>query len=114
MTFSATVNSSLEKALSSLAEAVAHRAVERQKEESTISLLRAEIRELRSENDKLRQEIEQEKLATKVIDRLGRSPTALPTTPARRRRKSEPAQDDDLQTLTDTIEARAVHLFPAP
>lgn len=116
MTFNATVNSSLEKALSSLAQAVSQRAVERQKEESTIALLRAEIRELRADNDKLRAELDQEKLATKVIDRLGRAPTALPT--PRRRRKSttgEGLDDEGLQALASSIEAREprpVQLYP--
>lgn len=76
MTFSATVDSSLEKAISKLAEQVNRRAMEKSQEESEVTRLKGVIRELEEENRKLHKDLEQERLATKVIERLGSSPPA--------------------------------------
>ncbi|MBY0450221.1 MAG: DUF87 domain-containing protein [Cyanobacteria bacterium] len=87
LVFQATQNSSLEKAISQLTEAVAKRSIEKQKEESELSVLKATIRELNAENERLKKELEQEKMATKVIERLGNSPPASKTASTRSRIK---------------------------
>lgn len=89
MTFSATVDSSLEKAISKLAEQVNRRAMEKKQEESEVTRLKGVIRELEEENRKLHKELEQERLATKVIERLGSTPPS-----SRSRRKSAYAELD--------------------
>lgn len=85
MRFHATSDSSLERAISKLAEEVAKRAFERQKEESETNRLKAVIRDLEEENRRLKKELEQEQMATKVIERLGSS---KPEGTTSRRRKS--------------------------
>jgi len=71
MTFHATTNSSMKSAITMLADAIAERAHEKEQEDSQINQLKAQIRELKQLNEKLRKELEQEQLATKVIDRIG-------------------------------------------
>ncbi len=112
MNFHATVNSSMEKAIASLTEAVAQRAVEKQKEESEIALLKAQIRELKKDNENLRKELEQEQLATKVIERLEKSPTSS-TSSSRRPRKPGGQDDAALQAkIAEKIEESSRRLHP--
>ena len=75
MQFQALTNNSLNDALSQLSEQVSRRASEAVKEKSEATRLRSIIHDLEDKNRKLREELEQEKLATKVIDRLGSTPT---------------------------------------
>jgi hypothetical protein len=74
MSFTATSDSSMEKALAKLTEQVAKRTAEKREEQAEVARLKAVIRELETENKKLHKELEEERLATKVIERLGNSP----------------------------------------
>jgi 5-bromo-4-chloroindolyl phosphate hydrolysis protein len=96
MQFQATVNSSLDKALAQLTEAVAKRSAERKQEQSESTRLKQVIRELEEENRKLKQELMQEQLATKVIERLGSRPaeSKLPSPGGASRRKLSAAERD--------------------
>lgn len=85
--FTAAEDSSLENALKGLAQEVNRRAVQRREEESEVNRLKSVIKDLEAENRKLQQELHEERLATKVIDRLGSSPPAAPRT--RKSRLSE-------------------------
>ncbi len=79
--FTAAEDSSLETALKALAGEVNRRAIQRREEESEVNRLKAVIKDLEAENRKLQQELNEERLATKVIDRLG----ATPVTPKTRK-----------------------------
>ncbi len=74
--FSAAEDKSLDEAVSQLAKLVAHRTIQKKEEESEITRLKQVIRDLEEENQKLHQEIQEEKMATKVIERLGSAPVA--------------------------------------
>jgi hypothetical protein len=79
MVFHAASDTSLERAISKLAEEVAKKAFERHKEEAEVNRLKKIIRDLEEENKKLQKELEQEQMATKVIERLGNTkPTGSP------------------------------------
>jgi hypothetical protein len=75
MHFQAVTNHSLSDALTQLSEQVSRRASEKAQEKSESTRLKSIIHDLEEQNRKLREELEQEKLATKVIDRLGATPT---------------------------------------
>ncbi len=115
MNFSATKNSSMEKALSMLTEAVASRATEKQAEESQITQLKMHIRDLKRENEKLRKDLEQEQLATKVIDRLnnGGSTASLNSSGVgSRRRKKSAAEDAKMAAIAERIAEANEQLHP--
>ncbi|MDX2084670.1 MAG: DUF87 domain-containing protein [Candidatus Melainabacteria bacterium] len=102
LNFTAVSNSSLNSALGKLAEQVEKRAKQKQEEDTEIVRLKAQVRELEQKNRKLMQELEQERLATKVIERLGGNVPAGglpgleagPSLPTARKRKSAKGLDD--------------------
>ncbi|MGE0201930.1 MAG: DUF87 domain-containing protein [Candidatus Melainabacteria bacterium] len=92
--FHAAANTSIETALSSLTKMVAHRTQQRAAEDNELNQMKAVIRELEKQNKKLAQELEEERMATKVIERLGSTPTA-----ATRKRQNKSAYEmmDELE-----------------
>lgn len=76
MTFHATSDSSMEKALSTLSNEINKRAYEKKEEQTEITRLKGVIRELEEDRRKLVQELEQERMATRVIERLGSAPAS--------------------------------------
>jgi hypothetical protein len=81
--FSAAVDGSLDTALKTLSQEINRRFVQKKEEDSEIARLKAVIRDLEEENRKLQQDLNEERMATKVIERLGSTPAA--TTPRTRR-----------------------------
>jgi len=77
--FNAAENKSLSEALEVLSKMVMQRTAQRQEEECELKKLKSVINELESENNKLVRELEQEQMATKVIDRLGTKPPSKGT-----------------------------------
>ena len=69
-------DSALEGAMRALASEVNKRAVQRREEESEVTRLKAVIKDLEGENRKLEQELNEERLASRVIDRLGATPVS--------------------------------------
>ncbi|MEB3205872.1 MAG: DUF87 domain-containing protein [Vampirovibrionales bacterium] len=82
MAFQAATNGSMDAAIRKLTEAINKNAQAKQLEEAEVSRLKSYIKQLEKEKQQLIKELEQEKLATKVIERLGSEGTA---SPARRR-----------------------------
>lgn len=74
--FNATTDSSMDESLSRLSEMINKRAIEKQKEESEANRLKAVIRDLEKQLKKVQKELEEERMATKVIERLGSKPPA--------------------------------------
>ncbi len=99
-TFSAKANTSLEDVFNKLSEEVARRAYKKADEESEAKKLKAVIHQLEKENTKLEKELEQERMATKVIERLGSKPTARQEANAEAHRKRKTGAE-----LIDDIEA---------
>lgn len=114
MTFSATKNESMEKALSGLAKAIEERSKEKDHEDTEIESLKGYISHLKKENEKLLKELEQERMATKVIERLhGITPDVdIPKAGNKRRRKKK---DDDLTLalIADKIAESQTKLHPS-
>jgi uncharacterized protein with von Willebrand factor type A (vWA) domain len=96
MTFHATSDSSLEKAVSSLANEVNRRTAEKKQEESEITRLKGVIKELEEDRRRLAEELEREKLATKVIERLGSLPPVSSGRTPRPRKSGYEQLDDGL------------------
>ncbi len=69
-TFQAVTDIGLQRAVEALAEQIAFRAEEKRQEQSEVNKLKMRIRELENENAQLKDELGQEKLATKVIKRI--------------------------------------------
>lgn len=69
-TFQAVTDIGLQRAVEALVEQIAVRSEEKRQEQSEINRLKTRIRELELENAQLRDELGQEKLATKVIKRI--------------------------------------------
>ena len=102
-TFSATTDTSIEKALAGLTQAVAQRAKQRDQEDSEITILKGQIKELKAQNEKLREELDQERLATKVIERLDGSlplSSGMTLATARRSRSRKPQIENDGSVAT--------------
>lgn len=95
MQFSATGSNSLNEALSGLEELVARRAFEKREEQSEVNKLKAVIRELEADKRKLEKELEEERMATKVIERLGGGHTRS------RSSKPKPAEKTAYEKLDD-------------
>ncbi|MFN8615058.1 MAG: DUF87 domain-containing protein [Vampirovibrionales bacterium] len=117
-TFSATKNESMEKALSGLSQAIKARAEDRQKEDSEVEHLKKFIKHLKAENEKLKKELEQERLATKVIERIhGVTPEGVgevsnaAASGARSRRRSR-REDVTLALIADKVAEAETRLHP--
>lgn len=113
MTFSSVKNESMDKALAGLTEAIKQRATERAKEDSEITQLKSYISQLKKENAKLLHELEQERMATKVIERLhGVTPEVdIPDGGSKRKRRKK---DDNLTMalIADKIAESQQKLHP--
>lgn len=69
-TFQAVTDIGLQKAVAALAEQIAVRAEEKKQEDSEINKLKIRVRELENECAQLKDELSEEKMATKVIKRI--------------------------------------------
>lgn len=72
--FSAAADTELDAALKTLGQEINRRIVQKKEEDSEIARLKAVIRDLEDENRKLEKELNEERMATKVIERLGSAP----------------------------------------
>jgi hypothetical protein len=73
VTFTPATNKSLDAVMERLSKQVEQKAEELKLEQSEIERLKEVIRKLERKNEKLREELERERMATKVIERLGGS-----------------------------------------
>lgn len=114
LTFSATKNESMDKALSGLTEAIKQRASEKSKEDSEITQLKSYISQLKKENEKLLKELEQERMATKVIERLhGVTPDVdIPEAGSKRKKRKKKDDDLTLALIADKIAESQQKLHP--
>ncbi|MDH4378741.1 MAG: DUF87 domain-containing protein [Vampirovibrionales bacterium] len=116
-TFSATKNESMDKALSGLSAAIKARAEERVHEDSEIEQLKKFIKTLKGENEKLKKELEQERLATKVIERIhGVTPEGLGEVASgsgRPRRRTTRREDLTLALIADKVNEADQRLHPS-
>lgn len=85
-TFQAVTDIGLQRAVEALAEQIAIRGEEKRQEQSEINKLKLRIRELENENAQLKDELGQERLATKVIKRIEIQEPAIPKPVARSRK----------------------------
>ncbi len=87
-TFQAVTDVGLQRAVEALAEQIAVREEEKRQEQSEINKLKMKIKDLEDENARLKDELGQERLATKVIKRIEIQTDELPPpkAPVRRRR----------------------------
>lgn len=94
-TFQAVTDIGLQRAVEALADQIATRMEEKRQEQSEVNKLKVRIRELENENAHLKDELGQEKLATKVIKRIEIQDPAMPKaiTPRRKTKSSIPASD---------------------
>jgi hypothetical protein len=83
MNFSAAAGQELDAAMQSLTQAINKRVVQKKEEDAEVARLKAVIRDLEEENRKLHKELQEEKLASKVIERLGSTPAATEARPKR-------------------------------
>lgn len=74
MNFSAVADHELESALKALSSEISRRMVQKREEDSEVARLKAVIRDLEQENKKLHKDLQEERMATKVIERLGATP----------------------------------------
>lgn len=79
MNFSAAADSELSSALKALTQEINRRVVQKREEDAESTRLKAVIRELEEENRKLQKELQEERLASKVIERLGSTPASTST-----------------------------------
>jgi hypothetical protein len=96
MNFHAATDKTLEKALSGLLTQVEARTAEKRKQESESERLKAVIRSLEEQVRKLEKELNEERLASRVIDRLGSLPPVSSSASGRRssRKKASDFADD--------------------
>ncbi|MBY0402580.1 MAG: DUF87 domain-containing protein [Cyanobacteria bacterium] len=87
--FQALSDTSIEKALSKLGDEIKKRVIEKSQEQTEINRLKGIIRELEADRRKLAEALDQEKMATKVIERLGSLPPISSSTSVSRRRKKD-------------------------
>ncbi|MEM0951886.1 MAG: DUF87 domain-containing protein [Cyanobacteria bacterium P01_H01_bin.74] len=73
--FSAAATHEMDATMKALTAAVNRRTVKLKEEDAEINRLKAVIRDLEKEKRKLEQELEEERMATKVIERLGATPS---------------------------------------
>ena len=86
-TFQAVSNGSIMGVMEELQKEIARRTFKKREETSEAAKLKQVIHELEDENRKLKQELEEERMATRVIDRLGSSPE--PVKPRKRKTGGE-------------------------
>ncbi len=110
MTFAAAKNENVEGALQSLAKALRERATEKEDEHTEIDKLNHYIGQLKNENERLRKELEQERLATKVIERIHGAP--VEAAGDRGKRKRAASEEATLSLLQDKIAESGRRLHP--
>lgn len=110
LTFNAAKNENVDKALKGLSEALKQRANEKEKENTELDNLKHYVKQLKAENEKLRKELEQERMATKVIERIhGVAPEPAGERGRRKRTQSEEAT---LSLIQDKIVESSQRLHP--
>jgi hypothetical protein len=87
--FSAAVDGSLDTALKALSTEINKRIVQKREEDSEVARLKAVVRDLEEENRKLEKELAEERMATKVIERLGSTPAETSSRPRRKSRLAD-------------------------
>jgi uncharacterized protein len=87
VTFQASSNTTMDSALKQLSNEINKRIVEKKQEEGEIVRLKQIIRELEADRRKLAEALDQERMATKVIERLGSLPPISSQSSSRRPRK---------------------------
>ena len=99
--FHAAADTELEGAMKALMQEVNRRTVQKREEDSEITRLKAVIRDLEHENKKLAKELEEERMATKVIERLGSSPASSSPRPLRKSRLADLEKPEPEKILLD-------------
>jgi hypothetical protein len=97
VTFQAVSHGGLNGVLDELQKAIASRGFKKHQEASEVAVLKQSIHELEEENRKLKKELQEEKLATRVYERMGRSSGMAP-------KKSRKTTDASHQEGTDHAE----------
>ena len=85
--FNAAANTGMDAALKALGQEIDRRIARKREEDSEVTRLKAVIRDLEAENRKLEKALNEERMATKVIERLGSRPPA--TASSRRSRLAD-------------------------
>ncbi len=99
-TFQAVSDIGLQRAVEALADQIAVRNEEKRQEQSEINKLKIKIKELEDYNARLKDELGEERLATKVIKRIEIHEPAAPK-PIRRSRSSTAAKSDNIEVMPD-------------
>lgn len=87
--FSAAADTELNTAMQSLLKLINQRVVQKREEDAEVVRLKAVIRDLENENRKLHNELQEERMASKVIERLGSMPSETSSRPRRRSRLAD-------------------------
>lgn len=87
--FSAAADTELETALKTLGAEINRRIVQKKEEDCEVTRLKEVIRDLEGENRKLEKELNEERMATKVIERLGSAPPVSSRASSRRSRLAD-------------------------
>jgi Helicase HerA, central domain len=98
-TFQAVSNGSIMGVMEELQKEIARRTFKKREETSEAAKLKQVIHELEDENRQLKQELEEERMATRVIDRLGSSPE--PVKPRSKRKTGGQRVDELVAELTE-------------
>ncbi len=88
-TFSAMADGQMEDTMKALIQEINKRTVQKREEDSEIARLKQVIRELEQENKKLAKDLDEERMATKVIERLGSTPASSSPKPLRKSRLAD-------------------------
>jgi len=93
LNFRPAADGEMSAAMKALSEAIGTRIAQKREEEAEGARLKAVIRDLEAENTKLHKELQEERLASKVIERLGSTPTSSQTRASRRSRLADTEPD---------------------
>ncbi len=100
--FHAIADGEMEAAMKALASEVNKRTVQKREEDAEVNRLKAVIRDLENENKKLAKELEEERMATKVIERLGSTPATSSPKPLRRSRLADLEKPEPEKIILDS------------
>ncbi len=106
--FHAIADSEMQEVMKNLTQEINKRIVQKKEQDSEATRLKAVIRELEAENRKLHTELQEEKLASKVIDRLGATPTATQTRNSKRLSRLADTEAPGPEKIYLDVEASAV------
>ena len=87
--FKPVADNEMAEAMKALAAEVGRRSAQKRVEDSEVTRLKTVIRDLEHENKKLAKDLQEERMATKVIERLGSSPAASSPRPLRKSRLAD-------------------------